>query len=52
MARDDRSVARIASAWPTLVLLRDGMEAGRVLRPENREIVDRLVENATPASTA
>ncbi|GAP37235.1 thioredoxin family protein [Piscinibacter sakaiensis] len=29
--------------WPTLVLLRDGQETGRVVRPRDREAIDALL---------
>lgn len=32
--------------WPTLVLLRDGEEVGRVVRPSNREQVERALADA------
>ena len=32
--------------WPTLVLLRDGEEVGRVVRPTSREQIERALEDA------
>ncbi|MGY1488154.1 thioredoxin family protein [Methylobacillus pratensis] len=29
--------------WPTLILLRDGQEVGRVVRPESVEEISRLI---------
>lgn len=29
--------------WPTLILLRDGQEVGRVVRPESIEDISRLI---------
>lgn len=34
--------------WPTLILLRDGVEVGRVVRPEGRSDVDELLDQALP----
>ncbi|MBB6598824.1 thioredoxin family protein [Luteimonas sp. MC1825] len=34
--------------WPTLVLLRDGEEVARVVRPSSRAEVDRAVELLAP----
>jgi thioredoxin 1 len=36
--------------WPTLILLRDGMEVGRVVRPASGEVLDQLLASALPAS--
>jgi thioredoxin 1 len=33
--------------WPTLVLLRDGVEAGRLVRPQDAEQVRALLTQAT-----
>lgn len=32
--------------WPTLVLLRDGEEVGRVVRPRDREQIEQALEDA------
>ena len=32
--------------WPTLVLLRDGAELGRAVRPASREEIERLLATA------
>ncbi len=37
--------------WPTLVLLRDGVEVGRVVRPHEDELA-RCLDAAAPAGTA
>jgi thioredoxin 1 len=38
--------------WPTLILLRDGKEVARVVRPPNRKSVLQLLAAAGPEQTA
>lgn len=34
--------------WPTMVLLRDGVEVGRVVRPMGRKDVEEVLDRALP----
>ncbi|MDO5677500.1 MAG: thioredoxin family protein [Propionibacteriaceae bacterium] len=34
--------------WPTMVLLRDGVEVGRVTRPESAQDVEEVLDRALP----
>ncbi|PXX51074.1 MULTISPECIES: thioredoxin family protein [Aquitalea] len=36
--------------WPTLILLRDGQEAGRLVRPDNAAAIRQLLDQATANS--
>ena len=35
--------------WPTLVLLRDGAEVGKLVRPPGRDAIGKLLERQQPA---